>query len=92
MYLLFWGMPSGIRILLKKKKIPTFFTLYLKIFIFIFGFAGGKGGKKKKSKNTAKPQKSNGSNWASVPLPPPPVQPLPGTELEHYGVDQQEAG
>lgn len=56
------------------------------------GNNGGKGGKKKKSKNTAKPQKSNGSNWASVPLPPPPVQPLPGTELEHYGVDQQEAG
>ncbi|XP_048789839.1 roundabout homolog 2 isoform X13 [Lagopus muta] len=54
--------------------------------------SGGKGGKKKKSKNTAKPQKNNGSNWASVPLPPPPVQPLPGTELEHYGVDQQEAG
>ncbi|XP_050189740.1 roundabout homolog 2 isoform X11 [Myiozetetes cayanensis] len=54
--------------------------------------SGGKGGKKKKTKNTAKPQKSNGSNWASVPLPPPPVQPLPGTELEHYGVDQQEAG
>ncbi|XP_051485295.1 roundabout homolog 2 isoform X12 [Apus apus] len=56
------------------------------------GNNGGKGGKKKKNKNTAKPQKSNGSNWASVPLPPPPVQPLPGTELEHYGVDQQEAG
>ncbi|XP_075625775.1 roundabout homolog 2 isoform X15 [Balearica regulorum gibbericeps] len=54
--------------------------------------SGGKGGKKKKNKNTAKPQKNNGSNWASVPLPPPPVQPLPGTELEHYGVDQQEAG
>ncbi|XP_035171265.1 roundabout homolog 2 isoform X12 [Oxyura jamaicensis] len=56
------------------------------------GNNGGKGGKKKKNKNTAKPQKNNGSNWASVPLPPPPVQPLPGTELEHYGVDQQEAG
>ncbi|XP_061213703.1 roundabout homolog 2 isoform X15 [Neopsephotus bourkii] len=54
--------------------------------------SGGKGGKKKKNKNTSKPQKNNGSNWASVPLPPPPVQPLPGTELEHYGVDQQEAG
>ncbi|XP_064379425.1 roundabout homolog 2 isoform X13 [Dromaius novaehollandiae] len=54
--------------------------------------SGGKGGKKKKNKNTAKPQKNNGSNWANVPLPPPPVQPLPGTELEHYGVDQQEAG
>ncbi|XP_061213697.1 roundabout homolog 2 isoform X11 [Neopsephotus bourkii] len=56
------------------------------------GNNGGKGGKKKKNKNTSKPQKNNGSNWASVPLPPPPVQPLPGTELEHYGVDQQEAG
>ncbi|XP_064379421.1 roundabout homolog 2 isoform X12 [Dromaius novaehollandiae] len=56
------------------------------------GNNGGKGGKKKKNKNTAKPQKNNGSNWANVPLPPPPVQPLPGTELEHYGVDQQEAG
>ncbi|XP_061858628.1 roundabout homolog 2 isoform X2 [Colius striatus] len=56
------------------------------------GNNGGKGGKKKKNKNTAKSQKNNGSNWASVPLPPPPVQPLPGTELEHYGVDQQEAG
>uniref|UniRef100_A0A8C3KHT3 Roundabout guidance receptor 2 n=1 Tax=Calidris pygmaea TaxID=425635 RepID=A0A8C3KHT3_9CHAR len=56
------------------------------------GNNGGKGGKKKKNKNAAKPQKNNGSNWASVPLPPPPVQPLPGTELEHYGVDQQEAG
>ncbi|NXS97780.1 ROBO2 protein, partial [Jacana jacana] len=54
--------------------------------------SGGKGGKKKKNKNAAKPQKNNGSNWASVPLPPPPVQPLPGTELQHYGVDQQEAG
>ncbi|XP_059576626.1 roundabout homolog 2 isoform X12 [Alligator mississippiensis] len=54
--------------------------------------SGGKGGKKKKNKNASKPQKNNGSNWANVPLPPPPVQPLPGTELEHYGVDQQEAG
>ncbi|XP_077198492.1 roundabout homolog 2 isoform X7 [Paroedura picta] len=56
------------------------------------GNNGGKGGKKKKNKNTSKPQKNNGSNWANIPLPPPPVQPLPGTELEHYGVDQQEAG
>ncbi|XP_050812306.1 roundabout homolog 2 isoform X16 [Gopherus flavomarginatus] len=54
--------------------------------------SGGKGGKKKKNKNTSKPQKNNGSNWANIPLPPPPVQPLPGTELEHYGEDQQEAG
>ncbi|XP_038621994.1 roundabout homolog 2 isoform X12 [Tachyglossus aculeatus] len=56
------------------------------------GNNGGKGGKKKKNKNASKPQKNNGSNWANVPLPPPPVQPLPGTELEHYAVDQQEAG
>ncbi|XP_050812267.1 roundabout homolog 2 isoform X12 [Gopherus flavomarginatus] len=56
------------------------------------GNNGGKGGKKKKNKNTSKPQKNNGSNWANIPLPPPPVQPLPGTELEHYGEDQQEAG
>nr|XP_060626503.1 roundabout homolog 2 isoform X2 [Anolis sagrei ordinatus] len=54
--------------------------------------SGGKGGKKKKNKNTSKPQKNNGSTWASIPLPPPPIQPLPGTELEHYGVDQQETG
>ncbi|XP_060626509.2 roundabout homolog 2 isoform X8 [Anolis sagrei] len=56
------------------------------------GNNGGKGGKKKKNKNTSKPQKNNGSTWASIPLPPPPIQPLPGTELEHYGVDQQETG
>ncbi|XP_068956616.1 roundabout homolog 2 isoform X10 [Petaurus breviceps papuanus] len=56
------------------------------------GNNGGKGGKKKKNKNSSKPQKNNGSNWANVPLPPPPVQPLPGTELEHYAADQQEAG
>ncbi|XP_020927055.1 roundabout homolog 2 isoform X13 [Sus scrofa] len=56
------------------------------------GNNGGKGGKKKKNKNSSKPQKSNGSNWANVPLPPPPVQPLPGTELEHYAVEQQENG
>ncbi|XP_072477713.1 roundabout homolog 2 isoform X2 [Notamacropus eugenii] len=56
------------------------------------GNNGGKGGKKKKNKNSSKPQKNNGSNWANIPLPPPPVQPLPGTELEHYAADQQEAG
>ncbi|XP_044525181.1 roundabout homolog 2 [Gracilinanus agilis] len=56
------------------------------------GNNGGKGGKKKKNKNSSKPPKNNGSNWANVPLPPPPVQPLPGTELEHYATDQQEAG
>ncbi|XP_048070872.2 roundabout homolog 2 isoform X13 [Ursus arctos] len=53
---------------------------------------GGKGGKKKKNKNSSKPQKNNGSTWANVPLPPPPVQPLPGTELEHYSLQQQENG
>ncbi|XP_006866509.1 PREDICTED: roundabout homolog 2-like, partial [Chrysochloris asiatica] len=56
------------------------------------GNNGGKGGKKKKNKNSSKPQKNNGSTWANVPLPPPPVQPLPGTELEHYVVEQQENG
>ncbi|TKC47536.1 hypothetical protein EI555_020679 [Monodon monoceros] len=53
---------------------------------------GGKGGKKKKNKNSSKAQKNNGSTWANVPLPPPPVQPLPGTELEHYAVELQENG
>ncbi|XP_057552181.1 roundabout homolog 2 isoform X5 [Hippopotamus amphibius kiboko] len=56
------------------------------------GNNGGKGGKKKKNKNSSKSQKNNGSTWANVPLPPPPVQPLPGTELEHYAVEQQENG
>ncbi|XP_012586787.1 PREDICTED: roundabout homolog 2 isoform X5 [Condylura cristata] len=56
------------------------------------GNNGGKGGKKKKNKNSSKQQKNNGSTWANVPLPPPPVQPLPGTELEHYAVEQQENG
>ncbi|XP_060153893.1 roundabout homolog 2 isoform X10 [Globicephala melas] len=54
--------------------------------------SGGKGGKKKKNKNSSKAQKNNGSTWANVPLPPPPVQPLPGTELEHYAVELQENG
>lgn len=54
--------------------------------------SGGKGGKKKKIKNSTKNHKNNGSNWANVPLPPPPIQPLPGTEIEHYGLEQQETG
>ncbi|KAG8590799.1 hypothetical protein GDO81_006908 [Engystomops pustulosus] len=54
--------------------------------------SGGKGGKKKKTKNSNKSQKNNGSNWANVPLPPPPIQPLPGTEIEHYGLELQETG
>ncbi|XP_071994658.1 roundabout homolog 2 isoform X14 [Engystomops pustulosus] len=56
------------------------------------GNNGGKGGKKKKTKNSNKSQKNNGSNWANVPLPPPPIQPLPGTEIEHYGLEHQETG
>ncbi|XP_075710605.1 roundabout homolog 2 isoform X14 [Rhinoderma darwinii] len=56
------------------------------------GNNGGKGGKKKKTKNSNKSQKNNGSNWANVPLPPPPIQPLPGTEIEHYGLEHQEIG
>uniref|UniRef100_A0AAR2JH29 Roundabout, axon guidance receptor, homolog 2 (Drosophila) n=1 Tax=Pygocentrus nattereri TaxID=42514 RepID=A0AAR2JH29_PYGNA len=52
----------------------------------------GKGGKKKKTKAGAKPTKANGSNWANVPLPPPPIHPLPGTELEHYPTEHHEGG
>ncbi|KAG8450332.1 hypothetical protein GDO86_002835, partial [Hymenochirus boettgeri] len=54
--------------------------------------SGGKGGKKKKNKNSTKTPKNNGTNWANVPLPPPPIQPLPGTEIEHYGLNHQENG
>ncbi|CAB1348163.1 unnamed protein product [Coregonus sp. 'balchen'] len=53
---------------------------------------GGKGGKKKKVKAGAKPTKVNGSNWANVPLPPPPVHPLPGTERDHYPNEHYEGG
>ncbi|XP_043542690.1 roundabout homolog 2-like, partial [Chiloscyllium plagiosum] len=52
----------------------------------------GKGGKKKKNKSSIKPHKNASSNWSNVPLPPPPVQPLPGTELDHYIMDHQENG
>ncbi|XP_030634928.1 roundabout homolog 2 [Chanos chanos] len=54
--------------------------------------SGGKGGKKKKTKGGAKPTKANGSNWANVPLPPPPVHPLPGTDLDHYPTDHHDGG
>ncbi|XP_049323078.1 roundabout homolog 2 isoform X2 [Astyanax mexicanus] len=54
--------------------------------------SGGKGGKKKKTKAGAKPTKANGSNWANVPLPPPPIHPLPGTELDHYPTEHHEGG
>ncbi|XP_041067298.1 roundabout homolog 2 isoform X2 [Carcharodon carcharias] len=53
---------------------------------------GGKSGKKKKIKSSVKPHKNTGSNWSNVPLPPPPVQPLPGTELDHYIMDHHENG
>uniref|UniRef100_A0A674NH98 Roundabout, axon guidance receptor, homolog 2 (Drosophila) n=1 Tax=Takifugu rubripes TaxID=31033 RepID=A0A674NH98_TAKRU len=52
----------------------------------------GKGGKKKKTKAASKPSKANGSNWANVPLPPPPVHPLPGTEIDHYPNEYESDG
>uniref|UniRef100_A0A3Q1BS72 Roundabout, axon guidance receptor, homolog 2 (Drosophila) n=1 Tax=Amphiprion ocellaris TaxID=80972 RepID=A0A3Q1BS72_AMPOC len=54
--------------------------------------SAGKGGKKKKTKAGSKPAKANGSNWANVPLPPPPVHPLPGTEMDHYPNEHHEGG
>ncbi|XP_056612331.1 roundabout homolog 2 isoform X2 [Triplophysa dalaica] len=54
--------------------------------------SGGKGGKKKKTKANAKPSKMNGSNWANVPLPPPPIHPLPGTEMDHYATEHHDVG
>ncbi|XP_021173260.2 roundabout homolog 2 isoform X2 [Fundulus heteroclitus] len=38
--------------------------------------------KKKKIKGGTKPSKSNGTCWANIPLPPPPMHPLPGTEVD----------
>ncbi|XP_024910963.1 roundabout homolog 2 isoform X10 [Cynoglossus semilaevis] len=52
----------------------------------------GKGGKKKKTKAGSKNTKANGSSWANVPLPPPPVHPLPGTEMEHYSNEHHDGG
>uniref|UniRef100_A0A8C5NFE1 Roundabout homolog 2-like n=1 Tax=Gouania willdenowi TaxID=441366 RepID=A0A8C5NFE1_GOUWI len=51
--------------------------------------SGAKAGKKKKVKGGTKSSKSNGSCWANMPLPPPPMHPLPGTEvdLDHYPYD-----
>ncbi|XP_035010872.1 roundabout homolog 2 isoform X4 [Hippoglossus stenolepis] len=54
--------------------------------------SGGKGGKKKKTKAGSKPTKANGSSWANVPLPPPPIHPLPGTEMDHYPNEHHEGG
>ncbi|XP_076002548.1 roundabout homolog 2 [Genypterus blacodes] len=52
----------------------------------------GKGGKKKKTKAGNKPTKANGSSWANVPLPPPPIHPLPGTEMDLYPNEHHEGG
>nr|XP_057935108.1 roundabout homolog 2 isoform X4 [Doryrhamphus excisus] len=52
----------------------------------------GKGGKKKKTKAGSKPVKANGSSWANVPLPPPPIHPLPGTEVDHYPTEHHDGG
>ncbi|XP_062329471.1 roundabout homolog 2 [Osmerus eperlanus] len=54
--------------------------------------SGGKGGKKKKTKASTKPTKANGTNWAHVPLPPPPIHPLPGTDMDHYPNEHHEGG
>ncbi|KAM4589566.1 roundabout homolog 2 isoform 2-T2 [Fundulus diaphanus] len=54
--------------------------------------SGGKGGKKKKTKAGSKPPKANGSNWVNVPLPPPPIHPLPGTELDLYPNEHHDGG
>nr|XP_057935109.1 roundabout homolog 2 isoform X5 [Doryrhamphus excisus] len=54
--------------------------------------SGGKGGKKKKTKAGSKPVKANGSSWANVPLPPPPIHPLPGTEVDHYPTEHHDGG
>ncbi|XP_053298098.1 roundabout homolog 2-like [Pleuronectes platessa] len=44
--------------------------------------SGAKGGKKKKVKGGTKTAKSNGTCWANMPLPQPPMHPLPGTEVD----------
>ncbi|KAM4726792.1 LOW QUALITY PROTEIN: roundabout homolog 2-like [Anableps anableps] len=44
--------------------------------------AGAKVAKKKKIKGGTKTSKSNGTCWANMPLPPPPMHPLPGTEVD----------
>ncbi|XP_077448156.1 roundabout homolog 2-like isoform X1 [Stigmatopora argus] len=56
--------------------------------------AGAKLGKKKKVKGGTKTPKSNGTCWANMPLPPPPMHPLPGTEvdLDHYPQESHRGG
>uniref|UniRef100_H3C1P5 Roundabout guidance receptor 2 n=1 Tax=Tetraodon nigroviridis TaxID=99883 RepID=H3C1P5_TETNG len=64
------------------------------IFSFSSPLSGAKVGKKKKVKGGTKAAKSNGTCWANVPLPPPPMHPLPGTEvdLDHYPQENHGGG
>ncbi|XP_064208871.1 roundabout homolog 2-like isoform X4 [Anguilla rostrata] len=49
-------------------------------------------GKGKKKKMKSKGPRNGGSCWASVPLPPPPMHPLPGTELDHCAPQHHDGG
>uniref|UniRef100_A0A7N8YCH8 Roundabout homolog 2-like n=1 Tax=Mastacembelus armatus TaxID=205130 RepID=A0A7N8YCH8_9TELE len=49
-------------------------------------------GKKKKVKGGTKTSKSNGTCWANMPLPPPPMHPLPGTEVDLDRYPQENHG
>ncbi|XP_054610309.1 roundabout homolog 2-like isoform X2 [Dunckerocampus dactyliophorus] len=53
---------------------------------------GAKLGKKKKVKGGTKSSKSNGTCWANMPLPPPPMHPLPGTEVDLDRYPQESHG
>uniref|UniRef100_A0A7N6BU83 Roundabout, axon guidance receptor, homolog 2 (Drosophila) n=1 Tax=Anabas testudineus TaxID=64144 RepID=A0A7N6BU83_ANATE len=53
---------------------------------------GAKAGKKKKAKGGTKTSKSNGTCWANMPLPPPPMHPLPGTEVDLDRYPQENHG
>lgn len=53
---------------------------------------GAKVGKKKKVKGGTKASKSNGTCWANMPLPPPPMHPLPGTEVDLDRYPQENHG
>uniref|UniRef100_A0A3B4YIC6 Roundabout homolog 2-like n=1 Tax=Seriola lalandi dorsalis TaxID=1841481 RepID=A0A3B4YIC6_SERLL len=54
--------------------------------------SGAKVGKKKKVKGGTKTSKSNGTCWANIPLPPPPMHPLPGTEVDLDRYPQENHG
>ncbi|KAL6099014.1 robo2 [Pungitius sinensis] len=54
--------------------------------------SGTKVGKKKKVKGGTKTSKSNGTCWANMPLPPPPMHPLPGTEVDLDRYPQENHG